>query len=208
MNKSSKLYFEFDPGTKYQYSGEGLEYLRKALESKFKKPLQDLARELIFEPLKMNDTDYIWTTNTDESRFAIGYDENGNAYDTVKNKTANAADDLLTTVEDYGNFLVNVMKGGNLKPEIFQAMMTPQVKTKQDKYFGLGFELYNLGDGKNALSHGGSDKGSQCITFIIPKTKQGIVIFTNVDKGYKIFEKLLIHYLGKDGQKIVDIETK
>ena len=45
------------------------------LENKFKKPLEQLANELIFEPLKMNDTDYIWTKNTDESRFAIGYDE-------------------------------------------------------------------------------------------------------------------------------------
>jgi len=32
------------------------------------------------------------------------------AYETIKNKTANAADDLLTTIEDYGKFLVAVMK--------------------------------------------------------------------------------------------------
>jgi hypothetical protein len=31
-----KLNFQFEPGTKYQYSGEGFEYLRKALEKKFK----------------------------------------------------------------------------------------------------------------------------------------------------------------------------
>ena len=39
LNKSKKLEFAFEPGTRYQYSGEGLEYLRKALEKKFKKPL-------------------------------------------------------------------------------------------------------------------------------------------------------------------------
>lgn len=31
-----KLQFEFTPGTKYQYSGEGFEYLRKALEKSLK----------------------------------------------------------------------------------------------------------------------------------------------------------------------------
>lgn len=36
-NADGKLTFEFEPGTKYQYSGEGYEYLRKALEKKFKK---------------------------------------------------------------------------------------------------------------------------------------------------------------------------
>jgi len=36
MNGGKKLKFEFDRGTRYQYSGEGLEYLRIALEKKFK----------------------------------------------------------------------------------------------------------------------------------------------------------------------------
>jgi hypothetical protein len=55
-NESNKLTFKFSPGTKHQYSGEGIEYLRKALESKFKKSLNELATELIFEPLSMDDT--------------------------------------------------------------------------------------------------------------------------------------------------------
>ncbi|WP_317046332.1 serine hydrolase [Flavobacterium sp. 103] len=100
MNEDKKLNFQFDPGTKYQYSGEGFEYLRKALEKKFQKSLQQLASELIFQPLKMYDTRYVWDKNIDPSRLAIGYDKDGNAYETVKNKTPNAADDLLTTIED------------------------------------------------------------------------------------------------------------
>ncbi|MFY0484064.1 serine hydrolase domain-containing protein, partial [Flavobacterium sp. PLA-1-15] len=87
MNEPKKLRFEFDPGTKYQYSGEGFEYLRKALENKFKKPLNQLANELIFQPLKMDDTNYIWDKNTDASRFAIGYDKDAKPYETIQNKT-------------------------------------------------------------------------------------------------------------------------
>jgi CubicO group peptidase (beta-lactamase class C family) len=208
MNEDKKLNFQFDPGTKYQYSGEGLEYLRKALEKKFKKSLQQLANELIFQPLKMDDTRYIWDKNVDTLRLAIGYDKNGNAYETVKNKIPNAADDLLTTIEDYGKFLVSVMNSEGLSKKVFDDITTNQVATRNGKHFGLGFEIYDFGNGDIALSHGGADKGVQTIVFIFPKTKQGLLIFTNVDDGYKVYEKLLIHYLGDNGKKIFEIETK
>ncbi len=208
MNEDKKLNFQFDPGTKYQYSGEGFEYLRKALEKKFKKSLQQLANELIFKPLEMDDTRYIWDKNVDTSRLAVGYDKNGKAYETIKNKIPNAADDLLTTIGDYGNFLLSVMNSEGLTKQVFDDMKTNQVATKNGKHFGLGFEIYDLGNGDIALSHGGSDKGVQTIVFIIPKTKQGLLIFTNVDDGYKVYEKLLTHYLGDYGKKIYEIEMK
>jgi hypothetical protein len=40
-----------------------------------------------------------------ESRFATGYNSDAKPYINAKNKTANAADDLHTTVADYGIFL-------------------------------------------------------------------------------------------------------
>jgi CubicO group peptidase (beta-lactamase class C family) len=207
-NKDGKLHFEFEPGTKYQYSGEGFEYLRKALENKFHKTLDQLASELVFKPLQMNDTEFLWTKKTDESRFAIGYNNKGIAYDIIKNKTANAADDLLTTVEDYGKFLVSVLNSEGLSKKVFNDMMTNQVETKIGKHFGLGFEIYDLGNGEMTLSHGGADNGVQTIIFIFPKSKKGLIIFTNVDDGYKVYEKLLTHYFGENGKKIIEIETK
>lgn len=208
MSENKKLNFQFDPGTKYQYSGEGMEYLRKALEKKFNKSLQQLASELIFKPLKMKDTRYVWDEAVDATRLAISYDKNGKAYDTTKNIQPNAADDLLTTIEDYGNFLVSVMNSDGLTRKVFEEMTAKQVATTRGKYFGLGFEIYDLGNGELALSHGGADRGVQTLFFIFPKTKKGLLIFTNSDTGANIYEKLLKHYLGDNGKKIVDIEMK
>ncbi|MFZ0597686.1 MAG: serine hydrolase domain-containing protein, partial [Flavobacterium sp.] len=208
MNDSSKLDFKFKPGTKYQYSGEGFEYLRKALENKFHKTLDQLANELIFQPLKMTDSQLIWNDKLDLSRYAIGYDNKGNAYEPNKNKTANAADDLLTTIGDYGTFLCSIMNSEGLSKKIFDDMISHQVETKKNKYFGLGFEIYDLGNNNYALSHGGADKGVQTIFLLLPKTKQGLIIFTNVDDGYKVYEKIVNHYLGENGKKIIEIETK
>jgi len=206
-SENGKLHFKFTPGTQYLYSGEGYEYLRKVLEIKFKKSLNQLATELIFEPLKMKDTKYYWDENTDEDRVALGYDINGISYETYKRKTENGADDLLTTIQDYGTFLISVLNSQGLSDSIFKEMQTNQISTKNGKHFGLGFEKYDFKDGNYALSHGGADKGVQTIVFIFPKTKQGILIFTNVDDGYKVYEKILTHYLGDYGKEIIKIET-
>ncbi|MCU7618874.1 class A beta-lactamase-related serine hydrolase [Chryseobacterium sp. PBS4-4] len=203
-----KLSFEFDPGTKYQYSGEGFEYLRKAIENKFHKSLKDLAKEMIFQPLKMDDTSYIWNEKRDSDRIVIGYDKNGKKYDIVKNTKANAADDLITSVEDYSKFLISVMNNDLLSKTVFEDLKTKQIKTKENKFFGLGFEIYDLGNNEIALSHGGTDKGVNTIVFILPKTKQGLVIFTNVDDGYKVYESIINRYFGDIGKKIIEIETK
>lgn len=208
MAKDKKLSFDFDPGKKYQYSGEGFEYLRKAVENKFHKSLEDLAKELIFQPLKMNDTSYIWNEKKDKGRMVVGYDHIGKSYDIIKNTTINSADDLITSVEDYSKFLVSVINNDLLSEKVFEEMKTKQVKIKENKYFGLGFEIYDLGNNEIALSHGGSNKGVNTIAIILPKTKQGLVIFTNVDDGYKIYESIINRYFGDIGKKIVEIETK
>jgi CubicO group peptidase (beta-lactamase class C family) len=207
-NPDKKLRFNFEPGTQHEYSGEGFEYLRKALENKFKKSLQELADELIFKPLKMVDSQFIWNNNLDTNRLALGYNSDGKTYPIIKLTKPNAADDLMTTIEDYGKFLTSVMSQEGLNKQVFEEMIKSQVSTKKGKFFGLGFEKYDLGNGNIALSHGGSDQGVQTLFFIFPKTKNGIIIFTNVDDGYKTYVPLIQHYLGEEGQKIIDIETK
>lgn len=207
-NPDKKLNFQFEPGTKYQYSGEGMEYLRKALEKNFHKSLQNLADELIFQPLQMSDTRYIWNHNLDTTRWAGGYDKDGKIYETIKNNIPNAADDLLTTIEDYGKFLANVLNSDGLSKNVFQEMTSSQVATSHGKHFGLGFEIYSLKNGEIALSHSGADDGVHCLFFIFPKTKNGLCIFTNSDIGGCLYESLIKHYLGDQGQELIEIENR
>ncbi len=208
MLPEEKLRFDFEPGTAYQYSGEGYEYLRKALENKFKKSLQQLADELIFHPLKMFDTRYFWHQQLEMSRYAGAYDTLGKPYQLSRHTTANAADDLLTSVEDYGNFVASLLSGTLLSETTFKEMVTPQVPSVKGKYFGLGFEIYKLMDNTDVLAHGGSDEGVRVIVFLIPKIRHGLLIFTNADNGVRLYETLVKHYLGIYGKKIFEIETQ
>jgi CubicO group peptidase (beta-lactamase class C family) len=205
-----KLIFESDPGTKYRYSGEGYEYLRKALESKFHKPLDQLADELIFAPLKMKDTRFLWDPEMDSTRFAKWHDEKGALYKTYKNVKINAADDLLTTVEDYSRFLVHVMNGAGLSEQLFKEMTSGQARVNDIKLYGLGWLIYQNVNHKNdfALSHGGDDIGLHTIVFMVPASKKGLVIFTNCDNGTSAYKDVLLAYLGEEGQGIFDAEMK
>lgn len=205
-SKNGRLSFDFEPGTQYQYSGEGYEYLRNALELKFKKSLQNLADELIFTPWKMTNTQYIWDEKMDTLEYAVGYNANRQPYPIIKRSIPNGADDVLTTISDYAKFLIHVMNGADLTSSVFHEMMRNQVATTKGKYFGLGFEIYHLKDDTLALSHGGADEGVRTLFIIFPKTKNGILIFTNADNGTMVFEPAVKYFSGVYGQEIVAIE--
>ena len=201
LTEKKTLSFEFEPGSKFQYSGEGFEYLRKALEAKFGKSLEILADELVFKPAKMNDTHFWWDKLMDEKRYVKNYDKDGKALATVKYFEANAAANLLTTVEDYGNFLTYILNGADLSQSIYEEMKKNQVQLKENDYFGLGWEKITGFSGEEyALMHTGKDPGVNTLAIMFPKSKNGYVIFLNGDNVGKIFEQLLTKhmYLGNE----------
>ena len=201
LTDKKKLTFEFEPGAKFQYSGEGFEYLRKALEVKFGKRLEVLADSLIFKPAKMNDTRFWWDQSMDEKRYVKNYDKEGKAFETVKYYEANAAANLLTTVEDYGNFLTYVLAGADLSPALFDEMQKSQVQLKDNDFFGLGWEkLTGFSHNEYALLHTGRDPGVNTLAIIFPQSKNGYLIFLNGDNAIKVLEVLLTKhlYLGKE----------
>lgn len=196
LTEKKTLSFEFEPGTKFQYSGEGFEYLRKALEAKFGKTLETLANELVFKPAKMTDTHFWWDKSMDENRYVKNYDKDGKAFETEKYFQANAAANLLTTVEDYGNFLCYILNGADLSQSVYDEMTKNQVQLKDNDYFGLGWEkLTGFSGDEYALMHTGKDPGVNTLAIMFPKSKNGYVIFLNGDNAGKIFEKLLTKYM-------------
>lgn len=194
MSASKKLEFIADPGTKVNYSGEGLEYLRHALEKKFNQPLEKLAQKHLFQPYKMKDTRFFWDASMDESRFAVAHTNEGKPYDVRKNTTANAADLLLTTIEDYGRFAINVMKGKGLSKAVFDDMVRPQARYPEGKnlFFGLGWMIMpELSNGEYALIHTGSDDGVKTVVVLLPKSQRGLIVFTNGENGLQIWTRIL-----------------
>jgi CubicO group peptidase (beta-lactamase class C family) len=193
-NPGNKLEFIAEPGTKVNYSGEGLEYLRRALEKRFNQPLDQLAKKRLFQSYGMKNTRFFWDASIDESRFAVAHNKEGKPYDIHKNKSPNAADLMLTTIDDYARFGINVMRGKDLSPAIFNEMIHPQVPYPSGKnmFFGLGWMVMpELSNGEYALVHTGSDPGVSTVVVLFPKSQRGLVVFTNGDQGVQIWTRIL-----------------
>lgn len=192
LTENNQLTFQFEPGTAYQYSGEGFEYLRKALENKFKKPLEQLAEEQLFIPLGMKNTHFWWNAEVDETRYAQNFDAEGQLIPLQKHKEANAAANLLTTVEDYSKFVQAVLNESLLTKELATAMKTPQLEIQSKSHFGLGWELISgFSENEIAILHSGKDPGVSTLAVLFPNTKNGYIIFMNGDNVLPAYKKLL-----------------
>jgi CubicO group peptidase (beta-lactamase class C family) len=151
----------------------------------------------VFDVVGMPDTQHAWDARTDESRYARWHDAEGkHVYPDHKTTRANAADDLLTTAEDYGRFGAWVMAGAGLPPALFEEMVKPQAQLRENHAMGLGWEVHsNFTGGEYALIHSGADRGVHAVIIILPKSKQGVVILTNGDAGPRVYERVITETL-------------
>jgi CubicO group peptidase (beta-lactamase class C family) len=202
--RDQKLAFGFDPGTKYQYSGEGFEYLKAAIEKKEGRRLPELAKAIVFEPSGMNSTWFTWNERA-EKHFAVGYDRFGKAYSIPKRTDPSAADDLLTTIDDYARFVAWVLNGAGLPERLFREMQRKQVKGQDGFNFGLGWQL--IAAETRVLTHGGSDEGVRTETFLIPARKEAVVVLTNSDTSDPLIRLILEGTLGAATQNAIDLAT-
>ncbi len=197
-NETQKLRFNFEPGTDCSYSGEGFQYLRRALENKFDRTLTELTDSLVFKAFSMNETSFLWDEKTHRSRYAEEHNKEGKPYNLKKRtEKASAADDIITTIHDYGIFAVNVMKAKNISEKVYNDMIRPQAVVSENKAYGLGWYIQQrYSNGEYALTHGGSDAGVATMVVLMPESKRGIIIFVNGDNGFEIINPIIDKFRG------------
>nr|WP_255409441.1 serine hydrolase domain-containing protein [Aquimarina sp. I32.4] len=204
LTEDKRLSFQFEPGTKWQYSGEGFEYLRKAIEKKMKRPFDEIAQEKLFDPIGMNSTYFYWKDKIDESLYAIEHDENGKPINYEKYTNANAAANLMTTVEDYSKFLVYIINGAGLSENLYAEFLKTQSHEKKGIDWSLGMQMLSgLPNNETAFMHTGGDYGTKTISLLLKNSKQGLVLFSNSESGMILWQKIISEYFGETGKKIV-----
>jgi CubicO group peptidase (beta-lactamase class C family) len=119
-----KTYFR--PGEHFSYSGEGFLYLQKVVEKISGEDLNAMMQRLVFEPLGMQNSSYVWQTRFDGD-FAEPYDNALRQSIKPKYPAAKSAWSLETTATDYARFLLGVLRGAHLKPETARRWLMPQV---------------------------------------------------------------------------------
>jgi CubicO group peptidase (beta-lactamase class C family) len=207
VNEDRKLNINFEPGTRFAYSGEGIDLLQLVVETITKKPLGELMRERIFEPFGMTRTSMIWQSAF-ESDYATGYDEYGRSLGPERRKTADAAGSMQTTPHDFAHFFQAVMRGERLKKQTRKMMVSPQIEILSKHEFpslvyepsdenkairlsyGLAWGLYWTRYGE-AFFKEGHDEGWRNYVVCFDKPKIGLMIMTNSSNGEGIFKELI-----------------
>lgn len=207
LEDDGKLKIHFEPGTRFAYSGEGIDLLQLVVETITKKSLQDSIQERVFAPLGMTRTSLVWQPSF-ESDYAKGYDEYGRSLDAHRWKKPDAAGSMQTTVSDIAKLTVAAMQGTGLSQKVRAEMLTPQIQIHSKHEFpslneettdanqairltyGLGWGLYWSPYGKVFFKEG-HDEGWRNYVVGFEKPKSGMVILTNNSNGEGIFEYAL-----------------
>lgn len=186
----------FPPGARFSYSGEGFVYLQHALERLTREPLDILVRRLVFDPLGMRQSSFVWRPDF-ASRVADAHDAD-TVLDRFMPRQANAAYSLLTTAPDYGRFLAASLDGSLLRPAMSRQWMTPEVHVPLKRTealedegpaledgvaWGLGWELEPQA---GCFFHWGANTGARAFAMAMPSRRTALVMFANEENGLRL----------------------
>ena len=207
-NPDEKLRIGFNPGTKYSYSGEGIMLAQWVVEHISKKNLEKLAQEKIFQPLNMNNTDYLWR-NEFKEHFCYGHSvEQEKLPKDIETEDAAAAGSMETTLVDYSKFLEHILKLYSEDSDITKTLFHPNIRIKSkaqfgplsnevtneneniDLSYGLGWGLLKSDYGIGAFKEGHSE-GFQHYSILFPEKNIGVLVMSNSDNAESIFKELL-----------------
>lgn len=209
FNIHGNLYFQFDPGARYSYSGEGISLLQFAVEEITGKGLEEIAQERIFQPLNMDRTSYVYALQKKfKNQYVYGHNKDQDVILFDEADEPGAAGSLGTTLANYSKFLEGILKQQLLSKVLLDEMFTQQVSINSKQQFGpnaliqtnenQGINLgYGLGWGLLESPYGlgafkeGHAEGFQHYSILFPKTGIGVVIMSNSDNAESIFKELL-----------------
>jgi len=206
-----KLKIHFEPGTRYAYSGEGINLAQLVVETVKGQSLTVLMDQTLCRPLHMVRTSMVWQARFEDD-FANGYDEYGRSLGPERRPTPNAAGSMQTTLADYATFLSAILRRQMLNTRTTDKMFAPEVTIHSAHQFpsldnttttandgirlryGLGWGLYSSPYGK-AFFKEGHDEGWRHLALCF-QNGSGILILTNSSNGEGMFKPLIDAVVG------------
>ena len=191
----------FPPGARFSYSGEGFVYLQHAIERLTQEPLDALIRRLVFDPLGMRQSSFVWRPDF-ASRVADAHDAE-TVLDRFMPRQANAAYSLLTTAPDYGRFLAASLDGRLLTEAMARQWMTPEVLVPLRRTEALESDRPELEDGvawglgwglepqAGSFFHWGANTGARAFAMGMPARRTALVLFANAEDGLRLLPPVL-----------------
>jgi CubicO group peptidase (beta-lactamase class C family) len=168
----------FEPGQRWQYSGEGYLILQSVIESVTGMDISEYMDKHVFKPFGMIDSSLVWK-DTFAERAVSGTSSFGSKHEAIFNKPVAAAS-LYTTAGDYARFL-----SAFLAQESF-ITLTLAKRVSVDSALNLGWGYgWGIEGGEKGVNlwQWGNNSGFRAFAMVSPVSKDGFVIFTNNERG-------------------------
>src|SRR6202453_3993371 len=212
LEEDHKLHIHYDPGTRYGYSGEGINLAQFVVEKVTGRSATALMQEELYTPLGMTRSSMVWEPRF-ESDFANGYTEYGRSLGPERRNRPAAAGSMQTTPRDYARFLSALMRGEVLSASMRDKMLSPQIRIRSAHQFpslntetttaydpielsyGIGWGLYKSPYGP-AFFKEGDNEGWRNFALCF-RNGDGMLVMTNSSNGEGIFKPLAEALLGE-----------
>lgn len=214
IEPDKKMHLHFKPGTRFLYSGEGINLVQFVIEQQKHQPLDQLMQEALFTPLGMTHTGLIYRTEF-AANVADRYDADEHFRSETKRFPARAAGSMTTSAEDLSRFICALFASKILKPASRKAMLTPFIRLRSLHQFPLKLDepegveapavglAYGVGWGLltktrfgPAFFKEGHGDGAQNYMIFFERRQAGMIVLTNSDNGELAFRPLLETILG------------
>ncbi|HEY9258380.1 serine hydrolase domain-containing protein [Chitinophaga sp.] len=188
QNDKNKLEIIETPGSTYSYSGEGYVYLSMVIAKIRNKPIEQILKEEVYEPLQLKNT-YTTSNGEGDVNHAEAHDQFGRYIKRWKNTEPFIMSHIHTTAEDYAKLLIAILDYTHFSPSLLAEVLKPMAQVEAEMQYGPGFELY-LGKSDTLVFQGGDAQGFKGLGIYSMKNKSGFVYFGNSERSEKIERRL------------------
>ncbi|MFD2823543.1 serine hydrolase [Lacinutrix iliipiscaria] len=194
VNQFANAPLQFQPGEHFKYSNSGYTLLGYIIETISKKPYEEVLKEKIFTPLKMNNSGY-FRHQPLIKKMAAGYVKGfGDFFNTIGSdeSSAYAAGAIYSTVEDL--FLWDqALSTEILLPKKYMDLMFEKhiPDPSYNGHYGYGWELINKPIGNTSetvptVGHSGSISGFRALYTRIPSINATVIFLNNTNRAFII----------------------
>ncbi|RDD83560.1 class A beta-lactamase-related serine hydrolase [Dyella tabacisoli] len=209
---NSKLKIYAEPGSRFAYSGEGINLMQFVLENGQDTDVVTLMQKQLFTPFGMTHSSMTWRKDFADN-LAIGYDESGKPLGHKQRESARAAGSMDTTISDYAKLLAGMVRGDGLSAKTHAEWLKPVQRIRSIQQFptldtatttdndgiklsyALGVAVYQSPQGP-AWFKSGHEEGTNNLALCLQQSRNCVLIMSNSSNGESIYKYVIDAALG------------